>query len=118
MVDDFLRTNAESFVEPAERDALQAAVELLYGCEAVFAADETVTLSSSGQLHLSRDVATFRLTNHPSATVCYAWSEATHTQLKVHHRVVMQGGPVKSPGDALRASVLSELRDVREELAR
>ncbi|HSA56334.1 MAG TPA: hypothetical protein VLE53_11565 [Gemmatimonadaceae bacterium] len=92
----------------AEQRALRAAIELLYGCSAHFQTHEIVTLQVGGRRSLQRDVATFSLRGLAGATACYAWTETGVTGRVAHHRVVLHAGPVLSPRDAVRASLLRE----------
>ena len=57
---------------------------------------------------MQRDVATFSLRGLAGASTCYAWTEVGSTGRVAHHRVVLHTGPVLSPGDAIRASLLRE----------
>lgn len=95
-------------MDGAEQLALRAAIELLYGCSAHFQTHEIVTVHVNGQSALQRDVATFSLRGLAGATACYAWTETGARGRVAHHRVVLHAGPVLSPRDAIRASLLRE----------
>ena len=95
-------------MQVAEQHALRAAIELLYGCSAHFQTHEIVTVHVSGRPALQRDVATFSLRGLAGASSCYAWTETGSSGRVAHHRVVLHAGPVLSPRDAIRASLLRE----------
>jgi hypothetical protein len=95
-------------VDHAEQLALTAAIELLYGCGAVFRTHEIVAVSVDGRAVLRRDVANFALIGHPTSTTCYAWTESGADGRRAHYRVVLQAGPVSSARDAVQTSLLRE----------
>lgn len=95
-------------MEEAERLALRAAIELLYGCSAHFQTHEIVTVHVNGRPALRRNVATFSLRGLAGASTCYAWTETGASGRVAHHRVVLHAGPVLSPPDAIRTSLLRE----------
>ena len=95
-------------MDHAEQLALTAAIELLYGCGAMFRTHEIVAVSVDGQSLLRRDVADFTLIGHPTATTCYAWTESGADGRRAHYRVVLQAGPVSSARDAVQTSLLRE----------
>jgi hypothetical protein len=88
--------------------ALKAAVEHLHSCLALFYQAETVREVFRGELAWEHEVATFNLTGHPSATVCFAWHEATQPKARAY--AVLAEGPVKTARDAVRASIAAETR--------
>lgn len=89
-----------------EIESLRAAVERLHGCPAVYRSAETVSDTFRGQVAWTREVATFDLSGHPTATVCYAWLETSPQR----EYAVLRAGPVKSAIDAVRASIVAEAR--------
>jgi hypothetical protein len=94
-------------LDEAERTALRAAIELLHGCAAAFRSAETVSVEIQGRRVWRRRVATFDLTGHPTARVCYAWTDHDANS-RVHHRVVLHSGPVRSARDAVSAFFLAD----------
>jgi hypothetical protein len=86
-----------------EREALRAAIELLHQCSATFHSHESVSPWPES-FTIRRDVATFTLSGHPTATVAYAWTEENNHA--VHHRVVLRGGFARSPELAVRGFFL------------
>jgi hypothetical protein len=95
-------------VDYAEQLALTAAIELLYGCGADFRTHEIVAVSVDGRPVLQRNVASFALVGHPTASACYAWTESGADGRRAHYRVVLQAGPVSSARDAVQTSLLRE----------
>jgi len=100
-------------MEAGERQALRAAVELIHGCSAVFRTAEVVREGLRGHFAWQYEVATFDLPEHPTASLSYAWCEPVAGERKLRYHAVLHQGPVKSPVDALRTSLLQEPREVR-----
>ena len=90
-------------MQDQEREALRAAIELLHQCTATFDSVESVSPWPESFV-LRRDVATYTLQGHPTATVAYAWTEQVNEA--VHHRVVLRGGFARSPELAVRGFFL------------
>jgi hypothetical protein len=86
-----------------EREALRAAIELLHSCTATFEGSESVSPWPES-FTIRRDVATYTLIGHPTATIAYAWTEEINQA--VHHRVVLRGGFARSPELAVRGFFL------------
>jgi hypothetical protein len=53
-------------------------------------------------------VATFDLSGHPTSRFSYAWTDHDSNDAKVHHRVVLHSGPVRSARDAVSAFFLAD----------
>jgi hypothetical protein len=94
-------------MDEAERSALRAAIELLHGCRAEFRNSETVSVDLQGARVWRRKVAVFSLSGHATARLCYAWTDRDPQDAKVHHRVVLHSGPVRSTRDAVSAYFLA-----------
>ena len=102
-------------MQQGEREALKAAIEHLYGVEALYQSDELVVVAAPGAPPLQRHVATFTLgpsTNRNSSAeggpVAYAWTESrigSHGPA-VHHRVILGDRRVTSPLEAVRVALL------------
>ena len=86
-----------------EREALRAAIELLHKCSATFHSSESVSPWPES-FTIRRDVATYTLSGHPTATIAYAWTEESNQA--VHHRVVLRGGFARSAELAVRGFFL------------
>ena len=81
---------------------LKIAVESLHHCSAQYTEQAEVEDVFDGEQVWSGTIATFTLANHPTASACYAWKETGRIF------AVLQSGPVDSPLNALRASILSD----------
>ena len=95
-------------MDAGERQALKAAAELVCGCRATFEEDQVVSVEMYAMAELRREVATFRLTGHPTSVFCYAWMETGDSERVIHHRVVLRTGPIDSAYHAVRTAVLRE----------
>ena len=60
-------------------------------------------------------VHVFDLEGHPSATVCYAWSEPVEDSENRQFYAVLHQPPVRSAGDAVRASIVQRSREVESD---
>lgn len=107
MGDEQARVTARGMDE-AERTALCAAIELLHSCEARFRSAESIVVEIQGRSVWRRLVATFDLAGHPTAKLSYAWTDRDSHDAKVHHRVVLHSGPVRSARDAVSAFFLAD----------
>jgi|SRR5688572_2062241 len=85
-----------------QQQALKAAVEFLHNCKATFREAEMVHVTAIGSRPIIRDVATFDITGHPTASVCYSWVDPSIRQQTVHLRAVLEGVSVHSPQEAVR----------------
>lgn len=83
---------------------LKTAVEHLHHCSARYLDLDEIEESFEGERVWSGAIATFTLENHPIASTCYAWKEPGRIF------AVLRIGPVDSPLNALRASILSDYR--------
>ena len=91
-----------------ERAALQASVELLHNCQAVFLRTEVVRVTS-GSVTIQRDVAVFELRGHRApASLAYAWTDPVPDERTFHHQVVLHQGVVRSPQHAVAGFFLSD----------
>lgn len=98
-------------MDQSEIAALGAAVETNFsGCSAAFRQAVDVSESFHGQVAWEHTVAVFDLSGHPSAKVCYAWSEAVPPTERRRFFTVLEAGPVRSPRDAVLASLAADAR--------
>ncbi len=93
--------------------ALKEAVENLSGAGATFRETAYVHEEHEGQMVWQGEIAVFDLTGHPSASIAYAWSDPVSGSDRRCFYVVLHKGPVKSPEDAVRASIAQAYRDAR-----
>ena len=95
-------------MQDSERVALQASVELLHKCEAVFLRDEVVRVTS-GSVTIQRAVAVFGLRGQSApASLAYAWTDPLVVDRAYHHQVVLHQGVVKSPQHAVAGFFLTD----------
>ncbi len=93
--------------------ALKETVENLSGAGATFRETASVHEEHEGQMVWQGEVAVFDLKGHPSASIAYAWSDPGTGSDRRCFYVVLHKGPVKSPEDAVRASIAHAYRDAR-----
>jgi hypothetical protein len=89
-------------MQESDRSALQAAVELLHSCQAIFLRAESVRVTS-GSVTIARDVAIFALRGRDlPAPLAYAWMDfnSAHPD-RARHQVVLHRGVVKSADHAV-----------------
>lgn len=92
-------------------EELQTAVEKLHECAAQYVGIEHVEEVFQGKVIWSGDIATFTLTDHPTATTAYAWKEKNPETGRDRFFAVLKLSPVDSPRTALRASIMKDIRD-------
>lgn len=83
---------------------LQAAIELLYVCEAAHVESVWVEEQFHGTPIWEGDVEVFVITGHPKATHCYAWLRQDEFG-RVRPVALLNKFPVHSPETAVRASI-------------
>lgn len=88
---------------------LSESVSKLHGAKASFLSTEHVHETYAGETVWEGDVRVYALEGHPEADTCYAWAEPGEEKDRIF--AVLQIGPVQSPADAVRASILSDYRD-------
>jgi hypothetical protein len=86
------------------RDILQV-VEATHGCKAAHESSELVMEQFRGQTVWDGLVELFRLTDHPQAHRCYAWSFIDNGEPR--YVTVLELPPVNSPSTAVRAAIAS-----------
>ncbi len=99
--------------DAAEVLALRQTVEELHGCKAKYRDQTLVTERINGKVFWEAVVHVFDLMYHPSASIAYAWSEPVPGSENRQFYAVLHGGPVKSPKDAVRASIAHAYRDAK-----
>ena len=86
--------------------ALQEAIHNLHGCESVWLESVPVKEVFRGATVWDGIVQVFELTEHPTATRCYAWSHAVEGSERRRFVAVLHKGPVDSPEQAVRAAIV------------
>jgi hypothetical protein len=99
-------------------EAFQEGIRQQHGCESRYVESVPVTEEFQGQIVWSGIVHVFDLQGHPTATRCYVWAEPIG-EFGPRQRVfaVLHQGPVESPLDAVRASIVHDYREQEKEAA-
>jgi hypothetical protein len=93
-----------------DTETLLRAVERQHHCKACLLQSAPVTETHNGATVWEGVVHVFDLEGHPTASRAYAWSSPIEGSDKRRFFAVLHQGPVKSPLDAVRASVVEEYR--------
>lgn len=87
---------------------LKQSVEGLHNCCATFSEVVAVTQQFGDQLVWNGAVHVFRISGHPDATTCYAWSSAVEGSNKRRFHAVLEIPPVDTPQTAVRAAIVAD----------
>ena len=80
----------------------QHAIRQTHGAKKIqFVHREPVVETFEGETVWEGEVLVFMLSGHPSATICYAW------EVDGQVTAVLHTGPIDSPREAVRASILA-----------
>ncbi len=94
---------------------LKKAIHRLHGCEAEYLETVPVTESFQGETVWKGDVEVFDIRGHPKAKRAYAWGHVTGGKNQGRRYVaVLELPPVNSPETAVKAAVMSEIKNARE----
>ena len=94
---------------------LQAAILNLHGCTAKYVETVPVTEEFQGQTVWQGEVEVFETTDHPKAKRIYAWGHATGEDDQARRYItVLELPPVDSPQTAVRAGIVSEMKNARK----
>ncbi|MCH8273298.1 MAG: hypothetical protein IH851_00710 [Armatimonadetes bacterium] len=85
---------------------LQKAVERLHNCRAQFKETVQVTETLDGQPVWDGEISIFNIAGHPTARLCYAWSEPVPDSNRRRFYAVLHKHPIDGAQAALRASFL------------
>ncbi len=96
---------------------LRDAIWRLHGCEAEYAGrDDVIEDFLDDDLYWSGYVEIFRLSGHPKAQRCYAWSQFTGEEDgEIRYVAILELPPVDSPQAAVRAAIKAEMKSARKE---
>ncbi len=94
-------------------EELRKAVEHMHPCRASWLKSELVQDKFQGRTAWNGIVQVFELSDHPSATRCYAWSSPVEGSEKRRFFAVLQIPPVETALDAVRAAIVQEERTKR-----
>ena len=97
------------------RERLQQAIRDLHGCESQYLETVEVTETFQGKIIWQGDVEVFQIRGHPKAIRSFAWSHVAGTSdQKTRYVTVLELPPVDSPQAAVKAVIMSEIKDARE----
>lgn len=89
--------------------ALQEAIKNTHGCDSTHTDSVPITETYQNEVVWSGVVEVFNLTNHPKASICYAWGHHLEQADKKSRYVTVLGiPPIDSPLKAVRASIISD----------
>lgn len=86
-------------------DRLKAGIELIYQCTANHLTSEVVV---DAERHWEGVVEKFRLTGHPDAQYCYAWSYGDHP---AHSVTILEKPPVDCAATAVKVALSAKARN-------
>ena len=92
-------------------DDLRHAVEGLHDCQATYSKPVTVSETFSGDTVWEGVVHIFDLKDHPTASICYAWSSPVEGSDKRKFYAVLHQPLVTSPEEAVRAAIVKDFKD-------
>ncbi|HKP48196.1 MAG TPA: hypothetical protein VJT50_16465 [Pyrinomonadaceae bacterium] len=108
-------SDAELDKRAAYISELKNAILRLHGCESKYAGSEEVIETFQGETVWNGTVEIFNIRGHPKAKRAYAWAHATGQNDQARRYVaVLELPPVNSPQTAVRAAVVSEIKDARK----
>lgn len=92
-------------MDRSDFDEVKRTVEELHGCAASYLSSEHVRESLHDSIVWDGAVSIFALTEHPAATMCYAWADEQAGSHKRSLYAVLHLAPIESARDAVRASL-------------
>jgi len=94
---------------------LQAAFLKLHGCDAEYIETVPVTETFQDRIVWEGDVEIFNIRGHPKATRGYGWGHVTgEGDQGRRYFTVLELPPVDSPQTAVKAAIMSEIKNARE----
>ena len=93
---------------------IQSVFLKLHGCEATYAETVPVVEEFQGKTIWEGDVEVFDLVGHPKATRGYGWGYVTTDSGGRRYFTVLELPPVDSPQSAVKAAIMSEIKNARE----
>jgi hypothetical protein len=95
---------------------LQAAILNLHGCTSTYVESVPVTEEFQGATVWQGEVEVFDIRGHPKATRAYAWGHVTGEEDQARRYVtVLELPPVDSPQTAVKAAIMSEIKNARKQ---
>ena len=94
---------------------LQAAFLKLHGCDAEYIETVPVTETFQDRIVWEGDVEVFNIRGHPKAVRGYGWGHVTgESDQSRRYFTVLELPPVDSPQTAVKAAIMSEIKNARE----
>lgn len=93
---------------------IQAVFLKLHGCEAEYVETVPVVEQFQGKTIWQGDVEVFDIRGHPKATRGYGWGYTTTESGGRRYFTVLELPPVDSPQTAVKAAIMSEIKNARE----
>jgi hypothetical protein len=93
---------------------LQAVFAKLHNCDAEYVETIPVTEEFQGETIWQGDVEVFDIRGHPKATRGYGWGYVVNEEGGRRYFTVLELPPVDSPQTAVKAAIMSEIRNARE----
>ncbi len=93
---------------PNGADKLSEAIRELHGCESLWLRSVPIVERQEGKIVWEGTVEVFWLHDHPTARLCYAWSQAIEGSMRSGNVVLLHQPPVDSPQAAVRAAIAQE----------
>jgi hypothetical protein len=94
--------------------ALQAAFLKVHGCDADYIETVPVVEEFQGEMVWQGDVEVFDIRGHPTAKRGYGWGYVTSDEGGRRYFTVLELPPVDSPQAAVKAAIMSEIRNARK----
>lgn len=98
-------------MSPPDLSSLRKAIRDLHGCDSDYLDSHQVLERFEGKTVWQGEVHRFRLIGHPEAQEAYAWSHSLDGTAKRRYVAVLRLPPIDTPGDAVRAAVVAEIRE-------
>jgi hypothetical protein len=93
---------------------IQAVFLKLHGCDASYVESVPVVEEFEGETIWQGDVEVLDLTGHPKAKRGYGWGYIVTDGGGRHYFTVLELPPVVSPQTAVKAGIMSEIKNARE----
>jgi hypothetical protein len=93
---------------------IQSVFLKLHGCDATYIETVPVVEEFQGKTIFQGDVEVFDLVGHPKATRGYGWGYTTTESGGRRYFTVLELPPVDSPQTAVKAAIMSEIKNARE----
>jgi hypothetical protein len=93
---------------------IQSVFLKLHGCDATYVETVPVVEEFQGETIWQGDVEVFDIRGHPKATRGYGWGYTTTDSGGRRYFTVLELPPVDSPQSAVKAAIMSEIKNARE----